>query len=188
VALLDFCDAGLFIPYVDALAAGVLVVPGELLALPQRTHQRAETFGPRYERHIRLAIRDQLRRVVHQHLWRVAAGRPIAGLGGVRAQHVRQRLRGVRVTAERKTGRIRAVGDEADGGDVVDDIPELPAEAGVGGSGLRRIRHQVHRRLRLLDILFLLDELAAANQNGHTVVDLGAGHEGNSLRFFSSRC
>ncbi len=176
MALLDLGDARLFITDVDALAARVLVVPGELFPLPQRAHHGAEAFGPRDQRDIRLAIGDEFGGMVHEHLGRVAAGRSVAGLCRVRAEHVGERLRRVRVAPKGKTRRVRAVGDEADGGDVVDGYPELLAEASVGGGGFRRIRHQMHWRLRLLDILFLLDELAAAHQHGHAIVELDVGH------------
>jgi polar amino acid transport system substrate-binding protein len=154
---------------IDALAVDELV--GRYF-LSQRAHQGREAFRARHQRDIRVSLRNKFRGVVDQILGRVAAGGAVAGLGWIGADKVRQSLCRIGITAEGKTAAIGAVCDEAHAGDVVDDAPELLAEAGIGSCGLGRIRHQMHGRLCLFDILFLLDELATADQHRHAVVDL----------------
>ena len=182
MGLLDRRHAFALIADVDALAR-CIIVPRQHLALPQCTHHGGEGFGTCDQRDVRVTVSYQFGGVVDEHLRRVAARGSVAIFRRIGTEHIAERLGGVVIATERQAARVRAVGDEADDGDVIDERPELVAEAGILGGEARGIFEEMHRRAGLLDVFFFLHKLADTNEDGCAIFRCD-GHDCISLAQF----
>ena len=164
VGALHVCHANAFVADVDA---GPFRVPAPIQYFPfaHRAHHCSEALSACDQDNLLVTLRDFLSGVIDQILRGVATGWAIARVGWVCAKLGCQGLRNVAITTEWQAGGIGAVGDEADGRDGVNFVPQLSAKTCVFCGQFCGFCHQRERRLGNMNVFFFLDQLAATHQN-----------------------
>ena len=153
------------------IAAGIGVgAPVQRHALLHRRDHAGDVFGAREQRDITCAVRDLLRRAIHQPLRRVAADRRVEHAFGLRAEATGQRQRRIAEHALLQTSLLaRRVRREAHHRNGIERPRDLAARAGVIESQLGHLLHHRNGRKALRHPAFArraLGELCATDENG----------------------